>query len=136
MDETSRRRWHHYVSMFVDLDRPRAVFCTEGRDAESFGRFKQDFAGQRLRICECPLCVCLEPVGLGLWSVFMDNSSRNRTLVWTNLPMHETADRYETCPHGRSRLKDVRDRVDLTLWCDPDWMSAEDRDRGTTFDFA
>ena len=29
--------------MFVDLDRPRVVFCTEGRDAESFVRFTADF---------------------------------------------------------------------------------------------
>ena len=42
VDETSRRRGHHYVSLFVDLDRPRAIFCTDGRDAESFGRLTAD----------------------------------------------------------------------------------------------
>ncbi len=45
----------------------------------------------------------------------VDNSIRQRTLVWTNLPMYEAADRYGTCPHGRSRLKGLRDRVDLSL---------------------
>lgn len=42
VDETSRRRGHHYVSVFVDLEVPRAIFVTRGRDAESLGRFKQD----------------------------------------------------------------------------------------------
>lgn len=33
------------TTRLVDLDRPRVVFCTEGRDAESFGRFTADFEG-------------------------------------------------------------------------------------------
>ncbi len=62
VDETSRRRGHHYVSMFVDLDRPRAIFCTEGRDAESFGRFKADFeahGGRPEQLAE--LCMDMAP---------------------------------------------------------------------------
>ncbi len=62
VDETSRRRGHHYVSIFVDLDRPRVVFCTEGRDAESFGRFRQDFeahGGQPAQLTE--LCMDMAP---------------------------------------------------------------------------
>jgi transposase len=62
VDETSRRRGHHYVSMFVDLDRPRAIFCTEGRDAESFGRFKADFeahGGRPEQLTE--LCMDMAP---------------------------------------------------------------------------
>lgn len=42
VDETSRRRGHHYVSVFVDLDVPRAIFVTPGRDADSVARFKDD----------------------------------------------------------------------------------------------
>ena len=42
VDETSRRRGHHYLTMSVDLDRPKAILCTEGRDVESLGRFKRD----------------------------------------------------------------------------------------------
>ncbi len=44
VDETSFRRGQHYVSVFADLDRPRAVFVTEGRKAEVFGRFVDDLA--------------------------------------------------------------------------------------------
>ncbi len=42
MDETSRRRGHSYVSLFVDLDSPRVLFATEGKDASTVKRFKQD----------------------------------------------------------------------------------------------
>ncbi|HEY9288527.1 MAG TPA: ISL3 family transposase [Candidatus Dormibacteraeota bacterium] len=62
VDETSRRRGHHYASMFVDLDRPRAIFCTEGRDLESFGRFTVDFeahGGRPAQLTE--LCMDMAP---------------------------------------------------------------------------
>ena len=42
MDETSRRRGHNYVSLFVDLDTPKVLFVTEGKDAATVERFKQD----------------------------------------------------------------------------------------------
>jgi transposase len=42
MDETSRRRGHNYVSLFVDLDQSRVLFATDGKDASTVQRFKQD----------------------------------------------------------------------------------------------
>jgi transposase len=42
MDETSRRRGHKYVSLFVDLDGPRVLFATDGKDASTVKRFKRD----------------------------------------------------------------------------------------------
>ena len=42
MDETSRRRGHNYVSLFVDLDETRVLFATGGKDASTVGRFKRD----------------------------------------------------------------------------------------------
>ena len=42
MDETSRRRGHNYVSLFVDFDGPRVLFATDGKDASTVKRFKQD----------------------------------------------------------------------------------------------
>jgi len=42
MDETSRRRDHNYVSLFVDLDGPRVLFATDDKDASTVKRFKQD----------------------------------------------------------------------------------------------
>ena len=42
MDETSRKRGHNYVSLFVDLDTPKVLFATEGKDASTVERFKQD----------------------------------------------------------------------------------------------
>lgn len=47
VDETSSRRGHNYVSLFVDLEGPRVLFATEGKDAATVGRFKQDLTAHK-----------------------------------------------------------------------------------------
>ena len=44
VDETSRAKGHHYVTVFVDLeaDRHRVLFATEGKDAKTVQRFRED----------------------------------------------------------------------------------------------
>ena len=44
VDETSRRRGHNYITVFMDLDedRRRVLFATEGKDASTFARFRED----------------------------------------------------------------------------------------------
>lgn len=42
VDETSAKRGHDYVSVFVDLEQPAVLFATEGKDASTVKRFKQD----------------------------------------------------------------------------------------------
>lgn len=42
VDETSSKRGHNYVSVFVDLETPKVVFATEGKDASTLSRFKED----------------------------------------------------------------------------------------------
>jgi transposase len=42
IDETAARRGHHYISLFVDIDRARVVFATEGKDAETVAAFADD----------------------------------------------------------------------------------------------
>ncbi len=42
VDETSSKRGHNYVSLFVDLEGPKVLFVTEGKDASTVERFKQD----------------------------------------------------------------------------------------------
>ena len=42
MDETASRRGHEYVSLFVDLERRCVLFATEGKDAETCRRFRED----------------------------------------------------------------------------------------------
>ncbi len=42
VDETASKRGHQYVSLFVDLDRSRLLFGTEGKDAKVFGAFRLD----------------------------------------------------------------------------------------------
>jgi transposase len=41
-DETSSRRGHNYVSIFVDTDGPNILFATEGKGASTIKRFKED----------------------------------------------------------------------------------------------
>lgn len=40
-DETSARRGHDYISLFVDMARRKVVFVTEGKDAATVAAFKQ-----------------------------------------------------------------------------------------------
>ena len=42
VDETSSRRGHNYVSVFVDMQTPKVLFATEGKDASTLERFKTD----------------------------------------------------------------------------------------------
>ncbi len=47
VDETSSKRGHKYVSLFVDLKGPRVLFATEGKDASTVERFKQDLTDHK-----------------------------------------------------------------------------------------
>jgi transposase len=42
IDETSARRHHDYITVFVDLDARRVLFATEGKNAATLGRFAKD----------------------------------------------------------------------------------------------
>lgn len=42
IDETSSRRGHEYVSLFVDIDKRRVLFATEGKDSSTVERFRED----------------------------------------------------------------------------------------------
>jgi len=44
MDETSSRRGHDYVSIFMDLAEGRVMFATEGRDSATVAAFAKDLA--------------------------------------------------------------------------------------------
>ena len=44
VDQTSRSKGHNYITVFMDLeeDRRRVVFATEGKDADTVKRFRED----------------------------------------------------------------------------------------------
>lgn len=42
VDETSRKRGHEYVTLFVDLSRSKTLFVTEGKDKSTIAAFNQD----------------------------------------------------------------------------------------------
>jgi len=43
MDETSRAKGHEYITLFVDLQKRRTIFITEGKDNTTVKRFAEDF---------------------------------------------------------------------------------------------
>ena len=42
VDEMSRRKGHHYVSVFADMEKHKVLFATEGKDAETWQGFRED----------------------------------------------------------------------------------------------
>ncbi len=42
VDETSSRRGHDYITLFVDLEARRLLFATPGKDARTFAKFSDD----------------------------------------------------------------------------------------------
>jgi len=42
VDETSGRRGHDYITLFVDLEAKRLLFTTPGKDAKTFEQFSED----------------------------------------------------------------------------------------------
>lgn len=47
IDETSSKRGHNYVTIFVDMDKSRAVYVTEGKDAATMAEFKEELPCHR-----------------------------------------------------------------------------------------
>jgi transposase len=43
MDETSRAKGHEYITLFVDLNKRRTIFITQGKDNTTVKDFKEDF---------------------------------------------------------------------------------------------
>ena len=42
IDETSRKRGHNYITVFVDLRESKVLFVTEGKDAGTLNAFSED----------------------------------------------------------------------------------------------
>jgi transposase len=42
MDETSSKRGHNYITVFVDMDNSKVLFATPGKDAQTVTAFKKD----------------------------------------------------------------------------------------------
>jgi transposase len=62
VDETSLKRGHNYLTLFVDLDEVRVLFATEGRESDTFRAFREDLqahGGNPDRILEA--CMDMSP---------------------------------------------------------------------------
>lgn len=43
LDETSNKRGHNYITLFVDLDKSKVMYATEGKDSSTIKTFKETF---------------------------------------------------------------------------------------------
>lgn len=58
VDETSSKRGHHYVSLFVDVDTKKVLFATEGKDASVIQRFKEYLERKGVQATAIQECCC------------------------------------------------------------------------------
>ena len=47
IDETSSKKGHNYVTVFVDLDNSKVLYVTEGKDAETLDRFALNYLAHK-----------------------------------------------------------------------------------------
>ncbi len=47
LDETSSRKYHNYVTLFVDLDERKTIFVTEGKNKETVSEFVKDLEAHK-----------------------------------------------------------------------------------------
>jgi transposase len=47
VDETSSKRGHNYVSLFVDLEKAQILFATDGKDHSTVKRFQEDLIAHK-----------------------------------------------------------------------------------------
>jgi transposase len=64
IDETSSRRGHAYITLFVDLARSRLLFATPGKDAATVERFRADFVAHHGRPDQLTELCCDMSTGL------------------------------------------------------------------------
>jgi len=94
--ETSLKRGHHYLTLFVDLDEPRVLFATEGREAETFGAFPEDLEAH-------------DGDPDGIWEVCMDMSPAYRKGRREHLPNARTTfDRFHVVKLINEAVDQVR----------------------------
>jgi transposase len=76
VDETSSKRGHNYISVFVDMDESKVLFATPGKDSATLTAFKEDLeahGGRAEQIKEA--CCDMSPAFIsGLEGDFKDSS--------------------------------------------------------------
>lgn len=62
IDETSSKRGHNYISLFVDLEVPKLLFATEGKDAHTVRAFRSDLEARGGRAAQIEeFCMDMSP---------------------------------------------------------------------------
>jgi transposase len=98
VDETSHRRGHDYVSVFVDLDRSKVIFATPTREKKVMGEFKTDLEAHGGKAAS------VVNFSADLWRPYRDGIKEN----FENA--HLTIDRYHVIQLLNRAVDEVRRR--------------------------
>ena len=71
VDETSKRKGHNYVTHFVDLDTRKTIFVTEGKDASTFDRFRNELLQRGGKVGN------IEAVSMDMSPAFIAGATKN-----------------------------------------------------------
>jgi len=52
LDETSSKKGHNYVTLFVDMDESKVTYVTEGKGADTLARFKEELPAHNCNPCQ------------------------------------------------------------------------------------
>jgi transposase len=110
IDETSSKRGHNYVSLFVDTDERKVLFATEGKDSSTVDRFKDDLiehGGDPDNISE--VCSDMSPAFIK----GVEHNFKNAELTFDKFHimkvLNEAVDKVRRCEQkGRPELKGTR----------------------------
>jgi transposase len=58
MDETSSKRGHNYITVFVDMAKSKVLFATPGKDAETLRAFKEDLEAHGGQVANITQACC------------------------------------------------------------------------------
>lgn len=58
IDETSSRRGHDYITLFVDVDTKKVLFATEGKDSSVLATFKRHLEDKGIPASQIEECCC------------------------------------------------------------------------------
>ena len=110
IDETAARRGHHYVSLFVDIDRARVIFATEGKDAATVAAFADDLTahgGDPDAVAE--VCIDMSPAfikgtgdSLANAAITFDKFTPSRSSTMPSIRCDELSGRTTNCWPARA----------------------------------
>jgi transposase len=97
-DELNRRKGHHYLTLFCDLNARRLLFATQGRDSDTWARFASSFRAHGGN-----------PDAVSQLSIDMSPAYRQGASIWFN-SAEVVFDKFHVIGHASAAVDSVRRR--------------------------